>query len=81
MGQPVRREPGLAAVVGEIAPGVFVDAGTSGHGFKLAPALGREVAALVLGEHPDPELDRFHPRRFEAERLLGAGYREARILG
>lgn len=73
--------PDWQPVIGEIAPGLFVDAGTSGHGFKLAPALGRHVAELVLGGAPDPRLAAFHPRRFAEHRELGAGYGEARILG
>jgi len=73
--------PDWQPVIGEIAPGVFVDAGTSGHGFKLAPALGREVAAMALGEETDPGLAEFSPSRFEEGRRLDAGYREARILG
>lgn len=73
--------PDWQPVIGEISPGVFVDAGTSGHGFKLAPALGRHVADLVMGERPDPSLDQFHPRRFDRGRVLAAGYGEARILG
>jgi glycine/D-amino acid oxidase-like deaminating enzyme len=68
-------------VIGEIAPGVFVDAGTSGHGFKLAPALGRHIADLVLGEDVDPGLGAFDPFRFERGEALAAGYRENRILG
>jgi sarcosine oxidase subunit beta len=72
--------PDWQPVIGEIADGVFVDAGTSGHGFKLAPALGRHVAELVLGR-PDPRIAQFHPRRFEKGELLAAGYRDARILG
>jgi glycine/D-amino acid oxidase-like deaminating enzyme len=72
--------PDWQPVIGEIAEGVFVDAGTSGHGFKLAPALGRHVAGLVLGR-PDPRLAQFDPRRFERGELLSAGYRDARILG
>jgi glycine/D-amino acid oxidase-like deaminating enzyme len=72
--------PDWQPVIGEIADGVFVDAGTSGHGFKLAPALGRHVANLVLGD-PDPRMEQFHPRRFAAGELLSAGYRESRILG
>jgi glycine/D-amino acid oxidase-like deaminating enzyme len=72
--------PDWQPVIGEIADGVFVDAGTSGHGFKLAPALGRRVADLMLGR-PDPRLEQFHPRRFDAGEMLAAGYREARILG
>jgi sarcosine oxidase, subunit beta len=59
---------------------VVVDAGTSGHGFKLAPALGRHVAGLVLGEE-SPGLGAFHPDRFMSGRALAAGYGEARILG
>jgi glycine/D-amino acid oxidase-like deaminating enzyme len=68
-------------VIGEIAEGVVVDAGTSGHGFKLAPALGRHVADLVTGSTTDPGLEQFHPRRFEEHRELGAGFGDARILG
>jgi sarcosine oxidase subunit beta len=73
--------PDWQPVIGEIAPGVFVDAGTSGHGFKLAPALGGHVADLVTGGDVDPGLEQFHPRRFETASALEAGYGEARILG
>jgi glycine/D-amino acid oxidase-like deaminating enzyme len=73
--------PDWQPVIGEIAPGIFVDAGTSGHGFKLAPELGRHVAALVAGEMLDPAIEGFHPRRFARGQELAAGYREARILG
>ena len=72
--------PDWQPVIGEVAAGIFVDAGTSGHGFKLAPALGRHVADLILGR-PDPRIEQFHPRRFETGDLLAAGYRDARILG
>jgi glycine/D-amino acid oxidase-like deaminating enzyme len=68
-------------VIGEIAPGVFVDAGTSGHGFKLAPALGGHIADLVTGAEVDAGLEQFHPRRFEQAGTLDAGFGEARILG
>lgn len=73
--------PDWQPMIGEIAPGVFVDAGTSGHGFKLAPALGRHVAELVTGGDVDPRLEQFHPRRFEMASALDAGYGDARILG
>jgi glycine/D-amino acid oxidase-like deaminating enzyme len=73
--------PDWQPVIGEIAPGIFVDAGTSGHGFKLAPALGAHVAALVLGDARDDRIAAFDPSRFERDRPLAAGYREARILG
>jgi len=68
-------------VIGEIAPGVFVDAGTSGHGFKLGPALGADVAGLLTGAEVDAGLREFAPERFRAGRPLAAGYGSARILG
>jgi glycine/D-amino acid oxidase-like deaminating enzyme len=73
--------PDWQPVIGEIAPGVVVDAGTSGHGFKLAPALGSHVAALLMGAPVDAGIEAFHPRRFEEDRALAAGWGEARILG
>jgi len=73
--------PDWQPVIGEIADGIVVDAGTSGHGFKLAPALGKHVADLVAGDPVDPGLEQFHPSRFDAGRPLAAGYRSARILG
>ncbi len=73
--------PDWQPVIGEIADGIIVDAGTSGHGFKLAPALGKHVADLVAGDPVDPGLAQFDPSRFDEGRLLAAGYRTARILG
>jgi glycine/D-amino acid oxidase-like deaminating enzyme len=73
--------PDWQPVIGEVAPGIFVDAGTSGHGFKLAPALGAHVADLVLGMPAHPGLASFSPSRFEAGEDLPAGFGEARILG
>lgn len=73
--------PDWMPVIGEIAPGVFIDAGTSGHGFKLAPALGADVARLVMGEPVDPDLGQFSPARFESGAEISAGYGAARILG
>ena len=73
--------PDWQPVIGEVAPGIFVDAGTSGHGFKLAPALGRHVAALVTGDEVDPGIVEFHPSRFDEGRAVSGGWGEARILG
>ena len=73
--------PDWQPMIGEIAPGIFVDAGTSGHGFKLAPSLGRHVADLVTGAPTDPGLSEFDPFRFESGKTLPAGYRGARIMG
>ena len=73
--------PDWQPVIGEIAPGIFVDAGTSGHGFKLAPSLGKHVAEMVMGMPTDPRLAEFDPFRFENGTALASGYREARIMG
>lgn len=73
--------PDWQPVIGEIADGVFVDAGTSGHGFKLAPALGRHVADLVTGGPADPGIAAFHPDRFLDGGALTGGYGQAKILG
>ena len=73
--------PDWQPVIGEVAPGVFVDAGTSGHGFKLGPALGRHVACLTLGQTIDEGIHQFHPRRFAADQMLAAGFGSARIIG
>lgn len=73
--------PDWQPVIGEVLPGIFVDAGSSGHGFKIAPALGRHVAELMAGLEPDPGLLELHPARFMAGATLAAGYGKARILG
>ncbi|MGI0151856.1 MAG: NAD(P)/FAD-dependent oxidoreductase, partial [Thermoplasmata archaeon] len=54
-------------IIGE-APGLpgFIQAnGFGGHGFMLAPAAARRIAAIVLGEPIDLEPARFGPGRFE----------------
>ncbi|MEU9889920.1 FAD-dependent oxidoreductase [Sphaerisporangium sp. NPDC051011] len=73
--------PDWQPVTGRVGERIFVDAGTSGHGFKLAPAWGEHVARLVLGEATDPRLAAFGPQRFAAGTTLAAGFGAARILG
>lgn len=41
-------------VIDRMPSGVIAAAGTSGHGFKFAPELGRLVASLVAGDPPHP---------------------------
>ncbi|MEU1881679.1 FAD-dependent oxidoreductase [Streptosporangium sp. NPDC020072] len=72
--------PDWQPVTGRVTEHVYVDAGTSGHGFKLAPAWGEHVARLVLGE-ADPRLAAFAPSRFASGTGLAAGFGAARILG
>jgi glycine/D-amino acid oxidase-like deaminating enzyme len=72
--------PDWQPVIGEVAPGVFVHAGSSGHGFKLAPVLGRYVANLVVGTG-GRELAEFSPQRFATGATVAAGFGGIRIIG
>ncbi|GMN39851.1 hypothetical protein TIFTF001_009085 [Ficus carica] len=54
---------------GEFGKDVVVGGGFSGHGFKMAPAVGRVLADLALnGVAEGVELDKFRIRRFEGNR-------------
>lgn len=55
-------QPVLGAVDG--INGLFVAAGFSGHGFKLSPALGEVLAALIAGEAPGIDVSMFRLSRF-----------------
>jgi sarcosine oxidase subunit beta len=55
-------QPVLGAVEG--LPGLYLAAGFSGHGFMLAPAVGRRIADAVLGGAPDEALEEFSYARF-----------------
>jgi len=66
-------EPAIGRVPG--TDGVVVAAGFSGHGFKLAPAVGQSVAELVLDGAPSSfDLGLLDPGRFERGELVGARY-------
>jgi sarcosine oxidase, subunit beta len=65
--------PAIGPVPG--ADGVFVAAGFSGHGFKLAPAVGLSIAELVCdGRASTFDLALLDPRRFEAGELVSTTY-------
>ena len=57
--------------------GLWVAYGFSGHGFKLAPAIGLQVAQAMLGRRCDVPIDAFSLSRFaqgrELRGLYGAG--------
>jgi len=56
--------------------------GSSGHGFKLAPAAGKMVAQLVLGQVTSSEaLDLFAFERFEQGSRADGKYSSHKILG
>jgi sarcosine oxidase subunit beta len=66
-------EPAIGFVPG--AESVIVAAGFSGHGFKLAPAVGAVVAELVCdGRATSFDLALLDPLRFERGELVGARY-------
>jgi sarcosine oxidase subunit beta len=55
-------QPVLGTVEG--VPGLYLAAGFSGHGFMLAPAVGRRIAEAVLGGPADDALEQFSYARF-----------------
>jgi sarcosine oxidase subunit beta len=59
--------PDRQAIVGAVPghDGLYVAAGFSGHGFMMAPEIGRGVAAMVLGEPPGEAFAHLRPERFE----------------
>jgi sarcosine oxidase subunit beta len=64
--------PDRQAILGP-APGhdgVFVAAGFSGHGFMMAPAVGRLVAGAILGDPEEEPLRDLSPGRFATGRLI-----------
>ena len=49
-------------------PGLWVAAGFSGHGFMMAPVVGRCLAEAMLGATPAIDLEPFAPDRFQTGR-------------
>jgi sarcosine oxidase subunit beta len=64
--------PDRQAIVGLVPghEGLYVAAGFSGHGFMMAPEIGRGVAAMVMGEPPGETLVHLRPDRFETGNLV-----------
>jgi sarcosine oxidase subunit beta len=62
--------PDHQAILGRVRDRVWVAAGFSGHGFMLAPAVGRIIAESVLGEREDAALSVLDAGRFAEGRLL-----------
>ena len=58
--------PDRQAIVGPVpgCEGLLVAAGFSGHGFMMAPEIGRGVAAMVVGEPPGESFGHLRPDRF-----------------
>jgi sarcosine oxidase subunit beta len=71
--------PDHAPIVGPVdeVPGLFLASGFMGHGFMMAPAVGKRLArSIATGETPEP-LGSWNHRRFKQGRLLS----EAMIIG
>ena len=59
----------------EEVSGLYVAAGTSGHGFKLSPAIGRLLAGLLTGDALSiRELESFRRDRFRRGKLIEGRY-------
>ncbi|HSL64443.1 MAG TPA: FAD-binding oxidoreductase [Gaiellaceae bacterium] len=64
--------PDHQAIVGPVPerPGLWIAAGFSGHGFMVAPAVGRALASQLAGEAPDARLAQLAPDRFARGELV-----------
>lgn len=71
-------QPVLGAV--ESVEGLFIAAGFSGHGFKLGPALGECLAAMLTGAPPEIDISSFALSRFAQGRLIRGRHAQG-ILG
>jgi glycine/D-amino acid oxidase-like deaminating enzyme len=75
--------PDWHAIMGPLpgVEGLYCAAGTSGHGFKLGPAVGEMMADLIInGEKPEADINMFSFNRF-AEGEGVAGKYEYSIVG
>ena len=54
--------------------GLVLAFGFSGHGFKLAPAVGNELAKSILGMTPSIPLAPYRLSRFDEGALLTGAY-------
>jgi sarcosine oxidase, subunit beta len=62
--------PDHQAILGRVRDRVWVAAGFSGHGFMLAPAVGRIIAESVVDGREDAALSVLDARRFSEGRLV-----------
>ncbi len=61
--------PDYQPLIGPLRPGLWVAAGFSGHGFMMAPAVGRWLATWMVGGAPPDDLAAFAPNRFQTGAL------------
>jgi glycine/D-amino acid oxidase-like deaminating enzyme len=58
--------PDFQPLIGPLRAGLWVAAGFSGHGFMLAPVIGRWLASWITNAAPNADLAAFAPDRFGA---------------
>jgi sarcosine oxidase, subunit beta len=58
--------PDFQPLIGPLQPGLWIAAGFSGHGFMMAPVVGRWLADWIAGGAPATDLRAFAPDRFAA---------------
>ena len=63
--------PDHSEILGPVAglPGLWLAAGFSGHGFMMAPAVGRSLAAWIAGDDPGEAASAFVLERFRGDGL------------
>lgn len=63
--------PDKTQILGAVpeVPGFFVAAGFSGHGFMVAPVVGKLMAEVMLGLEPDYPIDMYGLKRFASGEL------------
>ena len=54
--------------------GLYVAVGFSGHGFKLAPSIGENLALTMLDQTPSLTIQPYSPQRFTTNQLLAGAY-------
>jgi sarcosine oxidase subunit beta len=58
--------PDFQPLIGPLQPGLWIASGFSGHGFMMAPVVGRWLADWIAGGAPPTDLQAFAPDRFAA---------------
>jgi sarcosine oxidase subunit beta len=61
--------PDFQPLIGPLQPGLWIAAGFSGHGFMMAPVIGRWLSTWMTDGAPTADLRAFAPDRFAAGRL------------
>jgi sarcosine oxidase subunit beta len=61
--------PDFQPLIGPLQPGLWIAGGFSGHGFMMAPVIGRWLAEWMLQGTPPVDLSAFAPDRFAAGAL------------